>query len=66
MSRTKHQTKNWKERRRLHAIKLKQAGWKQKEIATALDVSPMAVSHWIQQMEAEACELAPTRVGRVS
>jgi predicted transcriptional regulator len=44
MSKTKHQTKNWKEKRRLHAVKLKRAGWKQKDIATALDVSPMAVS----------------------
>jgi transposase len=53
MSKTKHRSKNWKERRRLHAVKLKRAGWKQKEIATALDVSPMAVSQWIQKMEAE-------------
>ena len=53
MSKIKGQTKNWKEKRRLHAVKLKQAGWKQKDIAVALDVSPMAVSHWIRKMEAE-------------
>jgi transposase len=53
MSKKKSQTKNWKEKRRLHAVKLKRAGWKQKDIATALDVSPMAVSHWIRKMEAE-------------
>ncbi|HSL46434.1 MAG TPA: IS630 family transposase [Anaerolineales bacterium] len=53
MSKIKGQTKNWKERRRLHAVKLKRAGWKQKVIAAALDVSPMAVSHWIRKMEAE-------------
>lgn len=53
MSKTKRQTKNWKEKRRLHAIKLKRAGWKQKDIATALDVSPMAISQWIKKMEAE-------------
>ena len=53
MSKIKGQTKNWKEKRRLHAVQLKRAGWKQKDIATALDVSPMAVSHWIRKMEAE-------------
>ena len=53
MSKQKSQTKNWKEKRRLHAVKLKRAGWKQKDIADALDVSPMAVSHWIRKMEAE-------------
>ena len=53
MSKKKGQTKNWKEKRRLHGVKLKRAGWKQKDIATALDVSPMAVSHWIRKMEAE-------------
>jgi len=42
MSKIKCQTKNWKEQRRVHAVKLKRAGWKQKDIATALDVSPMA------------------------
>ena len=42
MSKIKCQTKNWKEQRRVHAEKLKRAGWKQKDIATALDVSPMA------------------------
>jgi transposase len=53
MSKIKNQTKNWKEKRRLHAVKLKQAGWKQKDIATALAVSPMAVSQWIRKMDAE-------------
>jgi transposase len=53
MSKIQHQTKNWKEKRRLHAVKLKRAGWKQKDIATALDVSPMAVSQWIRKMEEE-------------
>lgn len=53
MSKTKHQTKNWKEKRRVHAVKLKRAGWKQKDIASALDVSPMAVSQWIKQMETD-------------
>ncbi len=53
MSKTTHHTKNWKERRRLHAVELRKAGWKQKEIATALDVSPMAVSQWLKKLERE-------------
>ena len=56
MSKQKIETKNWKEKRRLHAVKLKQAGWKQKDIAAALDVSPMAVSHWIRKMETEGIQ----------
>ena len=39
------QSIDWKEKRRLHAMELKYKGWKQKEIATALDVSEGAVSH---------------------
>lgn len=53
MSKTKHQTKNWKEKRRLHALKLKRAGWKQKDIAIALDVSPVAVCQWIKKRKEE-------------
>jgi transposase len=53
MSKTKHQTRNWKERRRLHALKLKRAGWKQKDIAIALDVSPVAVCQWIKKRKEE-------------
>lgn len=56
MSKKKGQTKNWKEKRRLHAVKLKQAGWKQKDIAAALDVSPMAVSYWIRKMKTEGIQ----------
>ena len=51
MSKAKHQTKSWKEKRRLHALKLKRAGWKQRDIATALDVTPMAVSLWVKKMK---------------
>ncbi len=53
MSKTKQQTRNWKEKRRLHALKLKRAGWKQKDIAIALDVSPVAVCQWIKKMKEE-------------
>jgi len=48
MSKNKSQTTNWKERRRFHALKLKRKKWKQKDIATALDVSEGAVSQWLK------------------
>lgn len=50
MSRSKPQTTSWKERRRFHAIELKDKGWKQREIATALDVSEGAVSRWLKKV----------------
>jgi transposase len=37
-------TKEW---RRLHALHLKQIGWKQRDIAVALDVTEGAVSQWM-------------------
>jgi transposase len=51
MSKNKTQTANWKERRRFHAVKLKNKGWKHREIATALDVSKGAVSRWFKRIE---------------
>jgi transposase len=51
MSKNKTQTANWKERRRFHAVKLKNNGWKHREIATALDVSEGAVSRWFKRIE---------------
>ncbi|HQV93177.1 MAG TPA: winged helix-turn-helix domain-containing protein [Anaerolineales bacterium] len=53
MSKDKPQTTNWKERRRFHALKLKRKKWKQKDIATALDVSEGAVSQWLKTATAE-------------
>lgn len=53
MSKDKSQTTNWKERRRFHALKLKRKKWKQKDIATALDVSEGAVSQWLKTATAE-------------
>src|SRR5215211_2850438 len=38
---------DWREWRRLRALELQQQGWKQRDIATALDVSPGAVSQWL-------------------
>lgn len=40
---------NWREGRRLRAWELKQAGWKQKDIAAALGVSQAAVSDWMRR-----------------
>jgi transposase len=51
MSKSKSQTTSWKEQRRLHALKLKSNGWKQREIATALDVSEGAVSRWVKRVK---------------
>lgn len=38
-----------KEERRRHAIKLKQAGWKQRAIAEAMNVTEAAVSRWVKR-----------------
>lgn len=51
MSKQKSRITNWKEQRRLHALKLKGQNWKQSEIATALNVSKGAVSRWIRKAE---------------
>ena len=48
MSKNKSQTTNWKEKRRLHSVKLKRKGWKQREIATALAVNEGTVSRWLK------------------
>jgi transposase len=50
MSKRKLQTTSWKEQRRFHAMELKEKGWKQREIATALDVSEGAVSRWLKKV----------------
>lgn len=39
----------WQEWRRLRAWELSQQGWKQCEIARALDVTPGAVSQWLKR-----------------
>src|SRR4051812_41474712 len=40
---------DWREGRRLRAWELKQQGWNQREIASALGVSEGAVSQWIKR-----------------
>jgi transposase len=44
---------DWKEERRQRAWTLKQAGWRQCEIAAALDVTPSAVSQWMRHVQEE-------------
>ncbi len=39
--------RDWKEWRRMRAVKLKREGWSQRKIAAALGVSGPAVSHWL-------------------
>jgi transposase len=40
---------DWREGRRLRAWSLHQGGWKQKDIAAALGVTPGAVSQWLKR-----------------
>lgn len=40
---------DWREWRRLRAWELNEAGWAQKRIAEALDVTEGAVSHWMKR-----------------
>jgi len=49
MTQTNTSPKDWLEGRRLRAWELKQAGWKQCDIASALGVSQGAVSQWMQR-----------------
>jgi len=66
MSTKKSQTTIWKEKRRRHALKLAKQGWKQKEIAVALDVSNGAVSQWLKvsKQEGRSGLLARAHTGR--
>jgi transposase len=52
---------DWREYRRLRAWELKQHGWKQRDIAEALGVTPGAVSQWMQQARAGGKEALPRR-----
>lgn len=47
MSKNTSRFADWKEQRRLHALRLKGKGWKQKDIATAVGVTTGAVSQWL-------------------
>lgn len=67
MSTIKSHSTHWKERRRFHALKLKRNGWKQKDIALALDVTAGAVSQWIKTAteEGEKSLRARPHTGRI-
>ncbi len=47
------EAQDWREGRRLRAWELKQAGWKQRDIAAALGVTAGAVSQWISRAKAD-------------
>ena len=57
------QPNDWREARRLRAWELKQKGWKQKDIAEALGVTPGAVSQWLKRGEAAGPEALRSRRG---
>jgi transposase len=57
MSKKKSQITIWKEKRRFHAVSLERKGWKQKDIAIALDVSKGAVSQWLKAFKEEGKEI---------
>lgn len=48
--------RDWREGRRLRAWELHQQGWKQKDIAAALGVTPGAVSQWLTRGRAGGLE----------
>jgi transposase len=54
--RTEKARLDWREGRRRRAWELKQAGWKQQDIAAALGVTSGAVSQWLARARAEGVE----------
>jgi transposase len=68
MPKKKTQSTNWKERRRIQALKLKRNGWKQKDIAFALNVSKGAVSQWLKlaNEEGKSSLYAHPHTGRIA
>ena len=68
---TKESRLDWREGRRQRAWELKQAGWKQQDIAGALGVTPGAVSQWLKRGREQGVEglrrhPAPGRQPRLS
>jgi transposase len=62
---------DWREWRRLRAVELKQQGWYQRDIARALGVSEVSVSHWLARarkggLEALLSQSAPGHPPRLS
>ncbi|HYM01058.1 MAG TPA: helix-turn-helix domain-containing protein [Blastocatellia bacterium] len=63
--------KDWGEARRLRAIEMKQAGWKQRDIARELGVTPGAISQWVKRARTEGVDAllhhrAPGRSSRLT
>lgn len=48
-----HDATDWREGRRLRALELSEAGWRQSAIARALGVSRGAVSQWLKRVRQE-------------
>jgi transposase len=68
---TKEAQLDWREGRRQRAWELKHQGWKQQDIATALGVTPGAVSQWLKRGREQGVEglrrhPAPGRQPRLS
>src|SRR5258708_9649003 len=47
---------DWREQRRLQALKLSEHGWRQNKIAEALGVSEGAVSQWLKKAKMQGAE----------
>src|SRR5438046_2561148 len=56
MSKKSTPPQNWREGRRMRAWELHEAGWKQKDIATALGVSEGAVSQWFKKAKTQGSQ----------
>lgn len=54
---------DWREWRRLRAWRLKQQGWSQRAIASALGVSEVSVSHWLARARQGGAESLRARPG---
>jgi transposase len=54
-TKTSSQT-DWREQRRLQALKLHERGWQQNKIAEALGVSEGAVSQWLKKARTQGAE----------
>ena len=49
METSDYNPEDWREWRRLRAVRLKQQGWHQRDIAAALDVREETVSRWLER-----------------
>lgn len=51
-----NEIRDFKEWRRLRALQLSRAGWKQREIAEALDVTEVTVGRWLKRIRAQGID----------